>query len=71
MNMPTDGRYTKCQHLEAHHINLMSGGIELRLQTSNQIEECRLLGFKNPVRTSQETPYVSTTESSQLMLCKM
>jgi hypothetical protein len=34
-------------------------------------EECRLLGYKNPVRTSQETHYVSTTESSQLMLCNI
>jgi hypothetical protein len=34
-------------------------------------EECRLLGYKNPVRTSQETHYVSTTEPSQLMLCKI
>jgi hypothetical protein len=34
-------------------------------------EECRLLGYKAPVRTSQETHYVSTTESSQLMLCKI
>jgi hypothetical protein len=34
-------------------------------------EECRLLGYKNTVRTSQETHYVSTTESSQLMLCKI
>jgi hypothetical protein len=34
-------------------------------------EECRLLGYKNPVRTSQETHYVSTTETSQLMLCKI
>jgi hypothetical protein len=33
-------------------------------------EECHLLGYKNPVRTSQETHYVSTTEPSQLMLCK-
>jgi hypothetical protein len=33
-------------------------------------EECRLLGYKNPVRTSQETPHISATESSQLMLCK-
>jgi hypothetical protein len=24
-------------------------------------EECRLLGYKNPVRTSQETHYVSAT----------
>jgi hypothetical protein len=34
-------------------------------------EECRLLGYKNPVRTSQETHYVSVTESSKLMLCKI
>jgi hypothetical protein len=34
-------------------------------------EECRLLGYKNPVRTSQETHYFSATESSQLMLCKI
>jgi hypothetical protein len=34
-------------------------------------EECRLLGYKNPVRTSQETHYVSATQSSQLMLRKI
>jgi hypothetical protein len=34
-------------------------------------EECRLVGYKNRVHTSQETHYVSTTESSQLMLCKI
>jgi hypothetical protein len=34
-------------------------------------EEFRLLGYKNPVRTSQDTNYVSATEPSQLMLCKI
>jgi hypothetical protein len=34
-------------------------------------EECRLLGYKNPVRASHETHYVSATESSRLMLCKI
>jgi hypothetical protein len=34
-------------------------------------EECRLLGYKTPVCTSQETHYVSATGSSQLMLCKI
>jgi hypothetical protein len=34
-------------------------------------EECRLLGYKDPIPTSQETHYVSTTESSRLMLCKI
>jgi hypothetical protein len=41
------------------------------LQEMSSYEECRLLGYKNPVRTSQETHYFSTTESSQLMLCKI
>jgi hypothetical protein len=34
-------------------------------------EECRLLGYKTPVRTSQETHYVSATEYSLLMLRKI
>jgi hypothetical protein len=34
-------------------------------------EQCRLLGFINPVRTTQETHYVAATEPSQLMLCKI
>jgi hypothetical protein len=34
-------------------------------------EESRLLGYKNPVRTSQETYHVSATKPSRLMLCKM
>jgi hypothetical protein len=34
-------------------------------------EECRLLRYKNPVRTSQETHYVSATELRRLMLCKI
>jgi hypothetical protein len=34
-------------------------------------EEWHLLGYKSPVRTSQETHYVSATELSQLMLCKI
>jgi hypothetical protein len=34
-------------------------------------EECRLLGYKNGVRTSQETHNISVTEPSQLMLCKI
>jgi hypothetical protein len=33
-------------------------------------EEYRLLGYKNPVPTSQEMHYVSATEPSQLMLYK-
>jgi hypothetical protein len=33
-------------------------------------EECRLLGYRKSVHTSQETHYISATESSQLILCK-
>jgi hypothetical protein len=32
-------------------------------------EECRLLGYKIPVRTSQETNYVSNAGPSRLMIC--
>jgi hypothetical protein len=34
-------------------------------------EECHFLRYKNQVRTSQETHYVSATESNQWMLCKI
>jgi hypothetical protein len=34
-------------------------------------EECRLLGYKHPGHTSQETHYVSATELSRLMLYKI
>jgi hypothetical protein len=34
-------------------------------------KECLLLGYKNPVRTSQGTHYVPATERSQLMLFKI
>jgi hypothetical protein len=34
-------------------------------------EECRLLGYKNPFLTSQETHYVSATELSRFMLSKI
>jgi hypothetical protein len=34
-------------------------------------EEYRLVGYKTPVRTSQETHYFSATESSRLMLCNI
>jgi hypothetical protein len=34
-------------------------------------KECRLPGYKRQVRTSQEAPYVSVTESRRLILCKI
>jgi hypothetical protein len=33
--------------------------------------ECRLLRYKNPVHTLQETYHFSVTELSRLMLCKI
>jgi hypothetical protein len=45
-------------------------GRRQQMLTFIRYEECRLLGYRNPVRTSQETHYVSTTEPSQSMLCK-
>jgi hypothetical protein len=41
------------------------------LKRESDYEECRLLGYKTPVRTSQETHYLSTTESILLMLGKV
>jgi hypothetical protein len=52
------------------HEGLMPRGCKSWGFHSGGYEECRLLGY-NPVRTSQETHYVSTAESSQLMLCKI
>jgi hypothetical protein len=43
----------------------------IRFLCHGAYEECRLLRYKNPVRTSQETHYVSVTESNRLMLCKI
>jgi hypothetical protein len=39
------------------------------IQNKDRIEERRLLGYKNAVRTSQQTHYVSATEPSLLILC--
>jgi hypothetical protein len=34
-------------------------------------EEFRFMGYRNPVHTSQTTHYVTATEPSRLMLCKI
>jgi hypothetical protein len=36
-----------------------------------EVEIRRQLGYKNPAHTSQESHYVSVTEPSRLMLCKI
>jgi hypothetical protein len=45
--------------------------VRFELFHGGDYEEWRLLGYKNPVRTSQDIHYVSTTEPSRLMLCKI
>jgi hypothetical protein len=37
----------------------------------DECEACRLLGYKNPVRTSQEIYYVPAAKPGWLMLCKI
>jgi hypothetical protein len=56
-----------------YNIHRISCAIYVRYEVlhGGDYEECRLLGYKNSVRTSQETHYISATESSQLMLCKV
>jgi hypothetical protein len=41
------------------------------LETVSFKYEFRRLGYKNPLHTSQETHYVSATEPSRWMLCKI
>jgi hypothetical protein len=44
---------------------------KVRRFQDHDYEERRLLWYKNPVPTSQETHYVSAIEHSRLMLCKI
>jgi hypothetical protein len=39
--------------------------------TAMTMKTAAFLGYKNPIRTSQETHYVSDAGSSRLMLCKI
>jgi hypothetical protein len=55
----------------ANRILFSEQGSPLRSCHGGDYEECRLLGHRIPVRTSQETHYVSATVSSLLMLCKI
>jgi hypothetical protein len=51
----------------AQLVNVMQG---LRFY-GGEYEKFRVLRYKTPVRTSQETYYLSATEHSRLMLCKI
>jgi hypothetical protein len=73
---PANSGLVRCDNIQTprsvlmHCRNLLQG-CKIWGFHGGDYEECCLLGYKNPVRTSQETHYVSATESSQLMLCKI
>jgi hypothetical protein len=61
--LPSEQIYVQCGPLLLDFRIRMIWGVH-----GEEYEECRLLGYKNPVHTSQETHYVSATEPSPLML---
>jgi hypothetical protein len=69
-------RATDCSTKRRHNkVRILQGQYSSRCKVwgfhEYNYEECRLLGYKTPVRTSQETHYFSATESNQLMLRKI
>jgi hypothetical protein len=52
-------------------INKHTNNAECQVFMAVTMKNCHLLGYKNPVRISQETNYVSAREHSRLMLCKI
>jgi hypothetical protein len=66
-------------HQLARRLNKITGLCGIKLAHSmydftfsrRWLEECRLLGYENPVRSQQETHNFSATETSQIMLCKI
>jgi hypothetical protein len=62
--------FTPCMLREKPISLYLAVGIWVKLLRLMSNLCCPLLGY-NPVRTSQETHYVSTTESSRLMLYKI
>jgi hypothetical protein len=58
---------------KVRYVYLITRGLENLLYSATNIpfdDECRLLGYKTPVRTSHEAHYFTATELSQLMLRK-
>jgi hypothetical protein len=58
-------------HISANILHWCYGSYHNGSCVTVHYEECRLLGYKNPVRTSQQTRYVSVTEFNRLMLCNI
>jgi hypothetical protein len=58
--------------MEQHFVYVLQGvGFYSQNGSNWETEECRLLGDKTPVCTSQETHYASATELNRLMLRKI
>jgi hypothetical protein len=55
---------------EVRTVNLLNKYVRFEVFTAVTMKNA-LLEYKIPVRTSQETYYVSATESSRLMLCNI
>jgi hypothetical protein len=47
-------------------VEVNSDFVRFEMYHSSDHEECRPLGYKRPVRTSQETHYISATEAIRL-----
>jgi hypothetical protein len=62
MLLPEPGRWISAQLVRKWYLICKVWG-----HHGSDYEECRLLGYENPVLTSQKTNYVSATEPSQLM----
>jgi hypothetical protein len=60
----------KCGYLVGSYLLKISSVSKILGFHGDDHVECRLLGYENRVRTSQETHYFSVTELSPLMLCK-
>jgi hypothetical protein len=52
-------------------MSTFQGQVRIDVSHGGDYEECRLLGYKYPVHTSQETNYISASEHSRLILCKI
>jgi hypothetical protein len=69
-----DSEEEREEEIEVRNTGIMKEGMAGRKKQEDwkyNDEECRLLRYKNTVRTSQETHYFSATETNQLMLCKI
>jgi hypothetical protein len=73
---PKENQQLGAQHSPGNHTGRGTAWVwgsevstgDYEVEWSADYEKCRVLGYKSPVRTSQETNYVSATETSRLVL---